>query len=77
MAATRLAYACFRSALRCIEVNHAWQPIPTPDRNDGTLLVSMYVLMYAMIFWMAIRQQVAITDREFLKSMIPNHAGAI
>lgn len=26
---------------------------------------------------MAIRQQVAITDREFLKSMIPHHAVAI
>lgn len=26
---------------------------------------------------MAIRQQVAITDREFLKSMIPHHVGAI
>jgi uncharacterized protein (DUF305 family) len=25
----------------------------------------------------AIRQQVAITDREFLKSMIPHHVGAI
>ena len=30
-----------------------------------------------LAFWVAIRQQVAITDHEFLKSMIPHHAGAI
>jgi uncharacterized protein (DUF305 family) len=28
-------------------------------------------------FYMAIRQQAAINDRQFLKSMIPHHAGAI
>lgn len=28
-------------------------------------------------FWFAIRQQTAITDQQFLKSMIPHHAGAI
>jgi uncharacterized protein (DUF305 family) len=27
--------------------------------------------------WFAIRQQVAISDRQFLRSMIPHHAGAI
>ena len=32
----------------------------------------------AMIgFFVLIRQQVAITDRQFLRSMIPHHAGAI
>jgi small-conductance mechanosensitive channel len=31
----------------------------------------------ALAFWFLIRQQVAITDRQFLKSMIPHHAGAI
>lgn len=30
-----------------------------------------------LAFWVGIRQQVAITDKEFLKSMIPHHAGAI
>jgi len=29
------------------------------------------------LFWIAIRQQAAISDRQFLKSMIPHHAGAI
>jgi uncharacterized protein (DUF305 family) len=28
-------------------------------------------------FWFAIREQTAIGDRQFLKSMIPHHAGAI
>jgi uncharacterized protein (DUF305 family) len=28
-------------------------------------------------FWFAIRQQTAIADEQFLKSMIPHHAGAI
>lgn len=28
-------------------------------------------------FWVCIRQQVGISDKQFLKSMIPHHAGAI
>jgi len=28
-------------------------------------------------FWTLIRQQAAITDEQFLRSMIPHHAGAI
>lgn len=30
-----------------------------------------------IIFWVLIRQQIAISDQQFLKSMIPHHAGAI
>jgi uncharacterized protein (DUF305 family) len=44
---------------------------------------SMYVLMYAMVDTFAnvyanliIRRQTAITDMQFLRSMIPHHAGA-
>jgi uncharacterized protein (DUF305 family) len=29
------------------------------------------------VFWLSIRGQLAITDRQFLRSMIPHHAGAI
>lgn len=29
------------------------------------------------LFWVGIRQQVAVTDEQFLKSMIPHHAGAV
>lgn len=30
-----------------------------------------------VVFWILIRQQIAVSDRQFLKSMIPHHAGAI
>lgn len=30
-----------------------------------------------IVFWVSIRQQAAISDKQFLKSMIPHHAGAI
>lgn len=31
----------------------------------------------AVVFWIGIREQAAIGDNQFLKSMIPHHAGAI
>lgn len=34
-------------------------------------------LIALIVFWMLIRQQTAITDKQFLRSMIPHHAGAI
>lgn len=42
--------------------------------NVAILATSTALLL---VFWVAIRQQVAITDREFLKSMILYHAGTI
>lgn len=42
---------------------------------NGVLLALGVVL--AFVFWILIRQQAAINDRQFLKSMIPHHAGAI
>lgn len=30
-----------------------------------------------IVFWVLIRQQTAISDQQFLKSMIPHHAGAL
>lgn len=44
-------------------------------RWNLAILASSIVALLA--FWVGIRQQVAITDTEFLKSMIPHHAGAI
>jgi uncharacterized protein (DUF305 family) len=29
------------------------------------------------VFWVLLRQQAAVSDRQFLRSMIPHHAGAI
>ncbi len=37
----------------------------------------LLVLILCGAFWVGIRQQVAINDGQFLKSMIPHHAGAI
>ena len=47
-----------------------------PDRkaNVVTLAVSAAVLVAC---WYGIRAQTGITDRQFLRSMIPHHAGAI
>jgi phosphoglycerol transferase MdoB-like AlkP superfamily enzyme len=39
------------------------------------ILIASVVAM--MLFFVFIRQQVAIYDRQFLRSMIPHHAGAI
>jgi len=30
-----------------------------------------------VVFWILIRQQTAISDKQFLRSMIPHHAGAV
>lgn len=44
-------------------------------RLNAALLAASVVALGA--FWFAIRQQTAIADQQFLKSMIPHHAGAI
>jgi hypothetical protein len=43
-------------------------------RNIAIIVLSILVLI---IFWVFIRQQFLIGDKQFLKSMIPHHAGAI
>jgi uncharacterized protein (DUF305 family) len=46
------------------------------NKRFNAAIVAASVL--AMVgFFVLIRQQVAITDRQFLRSMIPHHAGAI
>ncbi len=47
-----------------------------PNKKMNALLIGTGVLALAL-FWMLIRQQTAITDTQFLKSMIPHHAGAL
>ena len=41
------------------------------------VLIMAASLVALIVFWVFIRQQTAITDRQFLRSMIPHHAGAI
>jgi uncharacterized protein (DUF305 family) len=45
------------------------------ERKNVVILVVSLVALGA--FWVSIRRQAAITDRQFLRSMIPHHAGAI
>ena len=47
-----------------------------PNKKMNALLMLAGVIALGL-FWMLIRQQTAINDRQFLKSMIPHHAGAI
>lgn len=42
--------------------------------NAAIAAISVIALI---LFWTAIRQQTAVGDRQFLRSMIPHHAGAI
>ena len=43
-------------------------------KNVVIMAVSLAALV---LFWVFIREQTAITDKQFLRSMIPHHAGAI
>ena len=41
------------------------------------LAILLICAVGTVAFWMAIREQVAVAERQFLRSMIPHHAGAI
>jgi hypothetical protein len=47
-----------------------------PDKKLNKILIVVSVVALAL-FWFGIREQTAVGDRQFLKSMIPHHAGAI
>lgn len=47
-----------------------------PDRRKNTIILAVAVLAFVAC-WLAIRMQIGIGDRQFLKSMVPHHAGAI
>jgi uncharacterized protein (DUF305 family) len=46
------------------------------DMRRNTFIISGSVLA-GLLFFLLLRQQTAITDKQFLRSMIPHHAGAI
>jgi uncharacterized protein (DUF305 family) len=46
------------------------------DRKRNAVIIAASLVALGM-FWMFIREQTAITERQFLRSMIPHHAGAI
>jgi hypothetical protein len=41
------------------------------------LIVMAGSLIALVVFWVLLRQQIAVSDTQFLRSMIPHHAGAI
>ena len=47
-----------------------------PNKKWNALIIAASVVTL-ILFWVGIRQQAAISDKQFLKSMIPHHAGAI
>jgi uncharacterized protein (DUF305 family) len=46
------------------------------DKRKNLVILAISLVALSA-FWVFIRQQTAITDRQFLRSMIPHHAGAI
>jgi uncharacterized protein (DUF305 family) len=46
------------------------------DRRKNVIIMAVSLVALVM-FWVFIREQTAITDKQFLRSMIPHHAGAI
>ncbi|HEY0592588.1 MAG TPA: DUF305 domain-containing protein [Thermoanaerobaculia bacterium] len=47
-----------------------------PDRKRNAIVIAVGIVLLIGSF-MGIRRQTAVGDRQFLKSMIPHHAGAI
>lgn len=47
-----------------------------PDKRKNLVIVALGVVLL-LASWFAIRVQAGVGDRQFLKSMIPHHAGAI
>ena len=47
-----------------------------PDRRRNLILAALTVA-FMLFCWWGIRTQAAVTDKQFIRSMIPHHAGAI
>jgi len=62
------------AAMAIIEVLLMGKMYRSRKTNGIIVLVSLVALV---TFWSGIRQQAAVTDRQFLKSMIPHHAAAV
>jgi len=62
------------AAMLVIELALMGGMYPSKKLNAALWVIGLVALAG---FWTLIRQQTAITDRQFLRSMIPHHAGAI
>jgi uncharacterized protein (DUF305 family) len=47
-----------------------------PNKKKNVLLIGVSVCA-AIFFWVGIRQQAGVGNSQFLRSMIPHHAGAV
>lgn len=47
-----------------------------PDKKRNAWIIAASVII-ALLFFLSIRQQTAISNKQFLRSMIPHHASAI
>lgn len=47
-----------------------------PNRKFNTILLGVSAIAL-IAFWFSIRQQTAVSDQQFLRSMIPHHGGAV
>ena len=47
-----------------------------PDKKLNAILLGLGVIL-GVVCWFGIRQQAAVGDQQFLRSMIPHHAGAV
>ncbi|HKP39325.1 MAG TPA: DUF305 domain-containing protein [Pyrinomonadaceae bacterium] len=66
--------ALMTSSMVLIELPLMWSMYKSKKVNIAMIVVGVVVLIGS---WFGIRQQLAISDRQFLRSMIPHHAGAI
>lgn len=66
--------ALMTSSMVLIELPLMGSMYKSTKLNIAIILVGLVILVGS---WFAIRQQAAINDRQFLRSMIPHHAGAI
>lgn len=62
------------ASMGAIEIAIMSSMYPNKKRNILILIVSVLALI---LFWVLIRQQTAISDEQFIRSMIPHHSGAI
>lgn len=46
------------------------------DKKMNWIIIAVGIIAL-VVFWVLIRQQIAISDKQFLRSMIPHHAGAV
>lgn len=66
--------ALMTSSMGAIELGLMGSMYPDRKRNLAVMGASIVILFAS---WFAIRQQIAVGDRQFIRSMIPHHSGAI